>query len=192
MKGKVIVFAMLLVCLMPLMAYAQDLRNVILLKSGAYFPTGELEDADFDPGFNGEVAYGRYLHPNFATEFGVGYFQSDSEGGGVNADIWVIPLTVTVRGVIPMPGGELYAGAGAGAYVAEIDMRVLGVSGEDDDAVIGGHVVAGATLDINPFMFVGVEGKYLFTEEAEFTVFGVPFETDLDGFTVTAMVGFRF
>jgi hypothetical protein len=180
MKGAVLILGALLVLLMPLSAPAQDYLNYFALKAGAYFPTGDLEDDKFDTGFNGEVSYGRYLHPNFATEFGVGYLQSEDS----DQKVWAVPLTVTAKGLYSMEGLELFGGAGIGLYIAQAEVG----SQEDDDTVWGGHVVAGTNIDINPTLFLGVEGKYIFTEEAEF--FGG--KTDFNGFTLTGNFGIRF
>lgn len=180
MKRAVLVLGALLVLLMPLSARAQDYLNFFTFKAGAYFPTGDLDDANFDAGFNGEVSYGRYLHPNFATEFGVGYLQSEDS----NEKVWAIPLTVTAKGVYSLEGLELFGGAGIGLYVVQAEIG----SQEDDDTIFGGHLVAGTNIDINPTLFVGVEGKYIFTEEAE--LFGG--KTDFNGFTLTGNFGVRF
>lgn len=180
MKRTVFILGIVLIFLMPLAALAQDHLNTLNVKAGAYFPTGDLEDADFGTGFSGEVSYGRYLHPNFVTEFGVGYLRSED----TSADVWAVPLTVTLKGVYPVNGVELFAGAGAGFYIVEAEVD----SETDDDSVWGGHVVAGANVDINPTLFVGVEGKYIFTDEADF--FGE--KVNLNGFTLTANFGIRF
>jgi hypothetical protein len=181
MKRAVIILGILLTFLiMPITALAQDYLNFFAFKAGAYFPTGDLDDANFDTGFSGEVSYGRYLHPNFATEFGVGYLQSEDS----NQEVWAIPLTVTAKGAYSLEGVEVFGGAGVGLYIAEAQVG----NQEDDETVWGGHLVAGTNIDLNPTLFVGVEGKYIFTDEAEF--FGG--KTDLNGLTLTANFGIRF
>ena len=54
---------------------------------------------------------------------------------------------------------------------------------------MGGYLGGGIHYKIAPKIFVGIEGKYLWTEEAKFTSV-VNFK--LDGIISTAVIGFRF
>lgn len=63
-------------------ATAQEDLNYFVIKAGIYSPTGDLDDADFDSGFDGEVVVGHYIQPNFCIEGAVGYFRSDASYGG--------------------------------------------------------------------------------------------------------------
>ena len=190
-------------------------HNYIAAKAGAYFPTGDLDDLDFDTGFNGEIVYGYRFNPNFALEGGVGYFQSNSEVSGtitdpvigtvtgtVDMDLWTVPVTVTAKGIYPIDNVELFAGAGIGLYFVNLDLDASGtisggalgtisgtISTDDDDTIFGGHILAGANVNITPNVFIGIEGKYIITDEAEF--FGVKF-SELDGFILTGNIGIRF
>lgn len=181
--------------LAPFSAFAQDPLNYYALKAGAYVPTGDLEDLGFDTGFSGSLVLGRHLTPNVAAELGVGYFAS--EGG----DFWTIPVELTGKLVYPMDTVELYVGAGGGVYFATFDgdfsLPIVGTTTfNDNDAVFGGHVIVGGTSNITPNLFIGVEGKYIFTDQAD--VHGmagaVPVElsANLDGYIVTASIGYRF
>jgi opacity protein-like surface antigen len=199
-------------------SFAQDRTGQYYstFKGGVYSPTGDLHDGDFDEGPAGEITMGYYINNNFATEFGIGYFRTESEHSetvselgsvselGWDVDLQVIPITATFKAVIPFDNVELYAGAGIGAYLYRVDVDVsesvtipgsgtISGSFSDDDtsAVVGGHFVLGATFDISPKWFLGVEGKYLFTDEA--TAFDEDIEIgDLNGFTATGVIGYRF
>jgi outer membrane protein W len=208
MKRTVIVLSAALIFLLPITALGQDMPSYAVIKGGAYFPTGDLDDTEFDTGFNGEVAYGYYFQRNLALEIGVGYFETEASFSSTVAglpisekdEIWVIPVTLTAKGVTSAEGFELYVGVGAGAYFVdfEADLTIAAVedSIDDDDVLIGGILVLGANVDITSNVFVGVEGKYLLTNDAEFegAVFGVPVmvETDINGFTLTGNLGIRF
>ena len=57
-----------------------------------------------------------------------------------------------------------------------------------EDTVFGGHVLMGFHWDLRPSAFIGLEGKYLFMEKAQFEYEKV----ELDGFTMILKLGFRF
>jgi hypothetical protein len=131
-------------------------------------------------------------------------------------DISVIPVTLTVKGVLPADMFELYLGGGIGWYFvsfdgdATISGTVLDVpfqsslSFDDDDNVFGGHVVVGAVINFSEVFFFGVEGKHIWTGEADFsgtaqfvidsTTIPVPIdiEANVNGYTVTGVLGFKF
>lgn len=190
-------------------------RNYITLKSGAFFPTGDLDDDDFDDGFNGAVAFGHRFNRYFALEGEAGYFQTDTKDRGTVSssgltftgravsDLFSIPLRITALGVLPLAEDrfELFGGVGFGVYITHLDLKLDGnvtgpggsvsgtVSDDDTDVHVGGHFLAGANYNLSHNLFVGVEGRYQITDEAE--LFGVD-AFDLNGFTVTGNLGFRF
>ena len=184
--------------------------NYISLKGGIYTPTGDLDDSEFDSGFNGEIAFGRYMSPNGVVEVGIGYFNSDAEFSGTypyigtfseKDEVKVVPLTASAKGILPAGPVEFYIGGGIGLYYVEIsadaDTSGLGsFSFSDTDYIFGVHVMAGVQFDIANRAFFGIEAKNVWTDEAEAedTVRGIPMkiETDLNGYMVTANLGIRF
>jgi opacity protein-like surface antigen len=187
----------------------QEKPSYVTIKAGIYSPDGDLGD-DFDTDFNGEVTYGRYLNPNFALEGGIGYFQTEGSDSDVSAllgsydvdgEVTVIPITLTAKGIYPGETFELYGGAGIGVYFAdfEIDYTTTlqgNLTFEDDDTVFGVHILAGVNVDLTDEIFIGVEGKYIWTEEAKLSDTDAGFvyegDGDLNGYMVTANIGFRF
>ncbi len=205
------IFGIAFVLAVPNAALAQDNPNYVNLKLGGFFPTDDLDDADFDSGFTGEIAYGRYFFPYLALEAGFGYYKTEMSAKDAcypavgcakeENEIIVVPLTVTVKGVYTMNKAEFYGGLGGGVYFAEIDgnVKVSGysdVSISDDDTVAGGHIMLGVNYNITEQFFLGVEGKSIWTADAEFKddYLGVPVsaKTNLNGYTITGVVGFRF
>ena len=168
----------------------------IMVKPGAFIPQADLNDKGFDNSFTGELTIGTYYTPNLALEAGVGYFQTESSKNvaGVNEedDIWVVPVTVTLKGVLPLKGAELNAGAGVGVYFANIEAKGTNANGSfsnDGHAVATGvHLVAGANFDITKKVFLGAEGKYIFTTGAHL----LDAHIKLNGIMVTGVLGYRF
>lgn len=194
---------------MPPVISSRDLENpnCVTLKGGIYSPqSDDLED--FDTGFNGGISYGRYFHPNFALELGVGYFETEATFTGFapilgivgeEDEITAIPLTLTAKGTYPTKYVEPYVLGGIGLYFVSVESDLsigfFEFSLDDDDTVFGFHLGLDANFNITERLFIGVEGKYLWAEaEFEDSVLGIPVEldADLEGFTVTGNVGFRF
>ncbi len=178
-------------------SFAQDKKGgYILIKPGVYIPQGDLKDKDFDTGFSGELVVGNYYTPNLALEAGVGYFRTEAsksgEGFNEEDDIWVVPVTVSFKGVLPFKGFELNAGGGGGIYFANINAKGNTSSGSFDNdghaVAFGGHVLAGANVDITPKVILGVEGKYILTTGER--LLGT--RVNLNGFMVTGVIGYRF
>jgi hypothetical protein len=168
-------------------ASAREKEGYVMLKGGLVTFTGDLKRADLDTGFNGEVSCGRYLSPNFALEAGIGYFHD-----GVNKyygnNVWVIPLTVSLKGIYRSGLFELYAGGGPGIYPAKFNGMVNNAVGEKWMTVLGGHLLAGATLDVSRSLFVGLEGKLHFTADADFRVV----RSNLNSRSLSVILGCRF
>lgn len=179
---------MLVLCL-PIAAYGAQYGgggpgepNYVAVKAGIFIPAGDLEDLDFDTGFNGQVVLGHHYHQNFALEIGVGFFESGSDTP--DGDFWAIPVDVTVKAVLPVEQGNVYAGAGVGIYFASFEQGAV----DDDDTVFGGHAIVGGEFGVGSDVYLGVEGKFILTDEADFG----PVSVDLNGFMITGNIGYRF
>lgn len=189
----IFVLTITLVFLLPISATGQERRDYIIAKGGIYSPTGGLDDLNFGAGFNGEIAWGHYFSPNFALEIGAGYFESD--------DVRVVPFVATGKAIYPTGNWELFAEVGVGAYFAKFkgtlsDPALGNLAINDESVVFGVDLGLGVNYNITEEFFLGIEGKYLLTADADFS--GSPtggpgkLETDLNGVIVTAVFGFRF
>jgi opacity protein-like surface antigen len=167
-------------------AFAERLDNYATVKLGVYSPRSEfLTGSDYSNGFHGECALGHYFNRYLAGEFGLGYFKTTTESDRIT----VVPLTVTGKGIYPLGGGELYAGAGIGAYFAKAESDTgRGMKFQsNNDTALGWHILTGGTFNVMPNMFVGAEIKYLWVKPSF-----APWESRLDGMTATANLGVRF
>lgn len=180
------------------------------LKVGMIQPSGDQDDAGFDTGGDFSAAYGRHLNKFLVVEGAIDLFGSGQDSSGYNSHAGYYDqdttlsgaaFLVTLKGEFSSGPVDLFAGAGVGLYSvlldSEIDSSRFGdVDAEDSDGVFGAHVVAGLNYNINDRFFVGMEGRYRWTDDVELsdTVASIPVEYygDLSGFVVTFNGGIRF
>jgi opacity protein-like surface antigen len=197
--GK-IVFALILALavaltgITPSVSLAEYPSNYVVLKGGIYSPSKNFNlnniNVDKKTGFDGEIAVGHYFLPVFATELGAGYFESKGSSAALPGEtkLKVVPVTLTAKGLLPMGWIEPYGEFGIGAYIAKLDVSgSLGNFNSSSKAVFGLHAGAGVNFNITQEVFLGVEGRYLWAKPS----WGGT-DIKLDGFTVTADLGFRF
>ena len=113
----------------------------------------------------------------------------------------MIPFTINAKGILPLQWGELYGGGGLGIYLVDFDANLnsstLGsASLSDSDTVLGFQLLAGILFNITEKVYLGIEGQYIITGDAQASgiVFGVPItiEGNVNGYTISGIVGFRF
>jgi len=200
--GVIIVLCFVLGLSFP--AYA-DGRNpsYLVLKGGIYSPQNDKLDK-FDTGFNGELAFGHYFNRNLAGEIASGFFgtratrnaSSEISSAQATLDINVVPLTVALKGIIPLDIWELYGIGGGGAYFlwtdskVSTDSRSSSSSDKYNQTLGGGFLGVGASVKVSPTVFLGLEGKYLWT--SALTVKNIDTDTNLNGFIATFNLGFLF
>jgi hypothetical protein len=165
----------------------EDKPYYVSARAGAYFPTGDLDDAGFESDFAGEFAFGYRINRFAAVELGAGYFQSETDSSTIDADFWSVPVTVSAIGILPLNPVEFYAGAAAGFYYGKIDIN----SGPDEnDTVFGGNARVGIQINLEDVAFVGAEGRFTFTDAMNFgQTLG---QAHINGYVVTAHLGVRF
>lgn len=176
-----------LIFLLPLSSWGAEKKNYLLLKGGTYTFMDSLKDANLATGFYGELAYGRYILPNLILEGATGYFH-DGVNKGYGNDVKGVPVTLTAKGVYPVKMWDLFAGGGVGVYFAKLHAKLGETVTNANKTILGGHAVIGSYYNLTQSLFAGVEGKYIFTEKADFGTL----RTSLNGFTATATFGYRF
>ncbi|MFA5324488.1 MAG: outer membrane beta-barrel protein [Smithella sp.] len=221
MKGKTAVSVLLMFFVLCGSVYAQTAKpsatpdNYIVFKPGIFYPQGEIDKMGI--GFSGEIAYGRRFHPNAALEIASGYIgtganttsgsaRSISTGiiypAEFKAELYAIPVTVAIKGIIPISKDfDVYMIAGGGGYYAnaKLTYTVTGVgsdSASDNKWVLGGFLGAGLNFDIMKDVFVGLEGKYMWTDRIKMSgnIAGRAVEEsfNLEGVQGVVTIGFRF
>ncbi|MBW6503268.1 porin family protein [bacterium] len=160
--------------------------SYVALKLGAYFP--QFSDLNiYDTGFNGEIALGHYFTPNVALEFSAGYLETSSDRG--SADVTSYPILLSIKGAIPVPGGEFYVLAGGGIYITNIES---GSNINSDDTPFGFQLGVGGNFNLSEYVFLGLEGKYFFAKPSFDLPGGTSYEPHIDGLQATANIGYRF
>ena len=118
---SIFVVVLVLTFLIPINVFA-ELPFYVALKPGIYSP----QSSDLDSsGFNGEIAFGYRFNPNIAAEFGIGYFYTEGEATAVGRtfvvqekfDINVVPLTLTLKAILPYKKWEFFGLGGGGVYI---------------------------------------------------------------------------
>jgi opacity protein-like surface antigen len=192
-----LVLAVALIGIAPSISPAEGPSDYTVLKYGIYSPSVEYDldniNIDNKTGFNGEIAFGHYILPVFATELGVGYFESEGSPEALpgKTTLKVVPILLTAKVFLPLVLIEPYGEFGIGYYITKF--KVSGLSGplanisSDRQGVVGLHAGAGVNFNITPIVFLGAEGRYLWAKPE----FGGQ-DIKLDGFTLTANLGFRY
>jgi opacity protein-like surface antigen len=192
-----LVLAVILIGIAPSVSLAEGSSDYLSLKYGIYSPsmTYDLENINVDTktGLDGEIAFGHYVLPMLALELGVGYFESKGSPAAQpgEAKLKVVPILLTAKVFLPLVLIEPYGEFGIGYYITKFE--VSGLSGplanvsSDRKGVVGLHAGAGVNVNITPIVFLGAEGRYLWAKPS----FGGQ-DIKLDGFTVTADLGFRY
>ena len=176
-------------------SFAEGFSEYMVFKYGTYSPSAEYDinnvNVDIRSGFDAEIAVGHYYNPMFALELGSGYFEGKGSPAAQPGEIKlkVVPILLTAKAFLPMgPIIEPYGAFGIGYYITKLKGSGFGPSFSDDrEDVVGLHAGAGLNINIAPDLFLGVEGRYIWAEPE----FGGE-DIKIDGFIVTADLGFRF
>ena len=189
-----LVLTVALIGIAPSVSLAEYPSNYVVLKGGLYSPSNDFDlrgqHFNHDDGFVAEIAYGHYFMPMFALELGAGYFESKASAAVPAGDMKfkVVPLTVTGKVLIPLGWIEPYGEFGIGGYITGTDVSgTVNEALDSTKSVFGLHAGAGVNFNITQNIFLGAEGRYLWARPS----WGGT-DIKLDGFTVTADLGFRF
>ncbi|ACM19101.1 outer membrane protein, OmpW-related [Geotalea daltonii FRC-32] len=202
---KLILFSLVIAFLLSVsLSWAADEAdkpaNYLAIKGGIYSPSNDFDvqhipgDSTFSRldnkiGFAGEVAFGRYIMPAVAMELGAGYFESKGSGeavAGQDARLRVVPVVLTAKVLLPLGPVEPYGEFGVGGYFSKVrDFKID--ESTNTKAMFGLHAGAGLNFNITDGFFLGLEGRYLWTDDS----WGSS-DAKLDGFITMAALGFRY
>jgi opacity protein-like surface antigen len=112
----------------------------------------------------------------------------------VKIDVDYVPVELNLKYVIEASPQWLIAlGAGVSYNWFDVQQDVCGECSESD-WVVGGQVFADITYRMSNQWFIGINGKYQFTDDLKFDVKGIDIETDTNAnnWRVGAQVGLMF
>lgn len=190
LMGFLILFSSVSLIFFPFRSFAGD--YYISIKPGVYIPEYNhafLIDETFDTGPNFEFVFGKYVNRNLAGELGAGYFQTKGEIAPSRTGLkeQVFDIFYTLKGLIPIGPVELYGGGGFGVYISKASIY----PDHEVNTNLGLHALAGGIFNIDERLFVGLEGKYVWSS-ASFSNGSVTKDAQLDGIFVNAVVGWKF
>jgi opacity protein-like surface antigen len=195
-----LIFTIALVCMTSPVIAQDKSADYVALKAGVYSPSESYHLREFNgsteshldskTGFNGELAFGHYVLPMFAIELGAGYFESEGSPAAEPGKTKLKVVPVLVSGKVLIPIGQVvepYGEFGIGAYFTKLDVDGnLGNFSGSSKITYGLHAGIGINFNISETSFLGVEGRYLWAKPS----YGGQ-DIKLDGFTATAVLGFR-
>ena len=135
-----------------------ELYQYLFLKAGAFLP----ESKRFDTGSSFEAGYALRPLRYAAAEAAVGYLRAEEGANTLSA----IPVTMTVKGILPTPHLNIYAGGGVGTYYKMLS-GVSEIPPNASEWSIGYHAVAGIEVPSGSSIFL-LEGKYLTVNQGKF------------------------
>lgn len=164
----------------------------ISFKPGIYLPQykhGFLKDEELDSGVALGAAFGGYYNKNIAGELEVSYFQTKGEinNTGIELKEHAYNIFYNVKGILPAGDVDIYVGGGIGVVISDAKIH----PDHEVNTNFGIQGLCGATFNIKEDYFVGVEGKYLWSNSS-FQDGTITRDVQFDGIFVTGNVGIKF
>jgi outer membrane protein W len=184
--------------------YSLGNTNVALKVDYFAFTEDVFGDVDLDEGvYVGlEGYYG--VMPDLYVGLEVGWAGTSNDGDiniagemvDTDVDVTLVPVELNLKYVIEAsPEWIIGFGAGVSYNYFEVEVDPKGYSDADeDDWVWGGQLFAEVNYKMSEQWFLGVNGKYQWTEDLEFDIRGEDIETDTsaDNWRVGAQIGMMF
>ncbi len=182
---------------------AEPSYDYAALRAGVYLPQKQpsVMGGSYRTGVDLELAGGRAFFPFVLGEFGVGFVQATA---GVHdgfypgqfyppmtASFRMVPVTATVKLVLPGGSIEPYGFGGAGVYLIRFEKdptNGLPPVSETRNRV-GFHAGIGANWRAAQRIRVGIDARYVFVRDS---FFGSQSQNLFDGIGLTASLGYLF
>ncbi len=177
--------------------YALGTSNIALKVDYIYFTDDVFDKIDMKDavylGLEGYVA----LTPNLYLGVESGWAGPSNEGTidniNVDLDITYVPVELNLKYAIDVaPNWVIDLGAGVSYNYFKIEANNLDASA--DDWVFGGQVFADVNYKLDNLWFIGINGKYQFTDDLSFDIQGrdIDTSTNANNWRVGAQIGFMF
>jgi len=205
---KVLLFALMVAIVLTATSvfatekYVLGNSNVALKVDYINFTEDAFDEVDLESGvYVGlEGYYG--IMPNLYLGLEAGWAGTSNDGHldaldtDVDVEVTLIPIELNLKyafEVSPAWVIDIGAGVSYSMFEIEVDLDDFG-DADQDDWVFGGQVFADVNYKLNNQWFIGINGKYQFTEDLEFEVEGedVDAKSSADNWRVGAHVGLMF
>lgn len=137
----------------------------VQLKAGAYFTATK----DFDPGTGIDAVFSYRPSPYAAIDTALGYYRAER---GADGFLSAIPLTVTVRGILPLSSINLYAGGGGGVYY-KMAGGLTELPADHSEFRLGYHGNAGIEFPASNNLSLLLDYRYVVVDQGKFKSYGI-------------------
>jgi opacity protein-like surface antigen len=207
MKKVFLLALMVVLVLMATTVYATEKyalgNSHIALKVDYFSFTDDVfDEVDLDAGpyIGLEGYYG--IMPNLYLGLEAGWAGTSNDGhidaidADVDVDVNYVPIELNLKYALEVsPAWVISLGAGVSYswFDVQVDVDDFG-DADTDDWVFGGQVFADLTYKLNNQWFIGINGKYQFTEDLDFEIEGEDVDTDsnANNWRAGAQVGLMF
>jgi len=144
---------------------AEPFQQSVQLRAGGYFPATK----SFDVGTGFDLAYSLKPFPYAALEAGIGYYRAEN---GITGFLSALPLTLSVRALLPLEIMVLHAGGGVGTYY-KMAGGTTELPADHSEWSLGYHANVGIEIPTFSGISLLLDGKYVFVNQGKFKSYGV-------------------
>jgi opacity protein-like surface antigen len=182
--------------------YALGMGNIALKVDYINFTESvEVNNIDFDLELDKGIYVGLEgyyaIYPNLYLGLEAGWAGTSNDDDGeidgqeinVDIDVTFIPVELNLKYVFELdPNWNI--GVGAGISYSFFEIEADGIDESVDDWIFGGQVFADVNYKMSKEWFIGINGKYQFTDDLEFD--NIDTETSADNWRVGAQIGYMW
>jgi len=177
--------------------YALGMSNIALKVDYINFTEDAFEDIEIENGVYVGLEGYYAIYPNLYLGLEAGWagaendndIEIDGEQFNVDVDVTFVPIELNLKYAVEFaPNWVVDFGAGVSYSYFEIEANKIDQS--QDDWLFGGQVFADINYKMSNQWFIGINGKYQFTDDLEFDDFDT--KTSADNWRVGAQIGYMF
>ena len=177
--------------------YALGMGNIALKVDYINFTEDAFEDIEIENGVYVGLEGYYAIYPNLYLGLEAGWagaendndIEIDGEKFNVDVDVTFVPIELNLKYVFELdPNWNIGIGAGVSYSYFEIEANKIDQS--QDDWLFGGQVFADVNYKMSKEWFIGINGKYQFTDDLEFDDFDT--KTSADNWRVGAQIGYMW
>jgi opacity protein-like surface antigen len=181
--------------------YSLGMGNIALKVDYINFTEDAFEDIEIENGVYVGLEGYYAIYPNLYLGLEAGWAGAENdndieiEGEQVNVDVDVtyVPVELNLKYAFELgPNWVMDLGAGISYNFFQVELNRLDV--DEDDWVLGGQVFADINYKLSSQWFIGINGKYQFTDDLELEAKDQDIKKDVsaDNWRVGAQVGLMF